>query len=109
MINDLIKNFCLIIFALIGPITLPAGGIQRALNESKLPNNSKEIILNSNCLLYTHPNNSAKKLSILEPGVSLSLLRIWKVNEKDIWFRVELASNRIIDNPNKILRGWIKT
>ena len=32
MINSLLKNFCLIIFALIAPITLPAGGIQKKIN-----------------------------------------------------------------------------
>ncbi len=49
MINDFLKNFCLITFALIGPITLPAGGIQRNLNDYNALNNSKEIILSSNC------------------------------------------------------------
>ena len=32
MIKNLLKNFCLITFALVGPITLPAGGIQKSLN-----------------------------------------------------------------------------
>ena len=44
MINNLLKNFCLITFALIAPITLPAGGIQKSLNQNKLPSNTKEII-----------------------------------------------------------------
>jgi len=51
MINNLLKNFCLITFALIAPITLPAGGIQRSLNQHKLPNNTKEIILSSSTSL----------------------------------------------------------
>ena len=46
MINNVLKNFCLITFALIAPITLPAGGIQKSLNPDKFPHNSnKEIIL----------------------------------------------------------------
>ena len=60
--KNMIKNICLIGFALIGPITLPAGGIQRDLNEHNIFNNSKEIILNSNCSLYTFPKINAKKL-----------------------------------------------
>ena len=67
MINNLLKNFCLITFALIAPITLPAGGIQKSLNQNKFPNNSNEIRL-----------------------------------------RVELASNKLLDDPNKITKGWIK-
>ncbi len=108
MINDLLKNICLITFALIGPITLPAGGIQRNLNEYKFFKNSKEIILNSPCTLYAFPKNNAKKLVILDSGNSLSILRKWQEKERDIWLRVELLTNHLIDNPNKSKRGWIK-
>ena len=108
MIKNLIKNICLIGFALVGPVTLPAGGIQRSLNEYKILDSSKEIILHANCLLYTFPRTNAKKLMVLDSGSSLSILRKWVVNEKDIWVRVELATNRFIDNPNRTKRGWIK-
>ena len=104
----MIKNICLIGFALIGPITLPAGGIQRNLNEYKSLDNSKEIILNSNCSLYTFPKTNAKKLIVLNPGSTLSILRKWVVNDSDVWARVELATNRFIEDPNKTTKGWIK-
>ena len=106
--KHLIKNICLIGFALVGPITLPAGGIQRNLNEYKSLNNSKEIILNANCALYTFPKNNAKKLMVLKSGYSLSILRKYLVNERDIWARVELATNRFIEHPNRTTKGWIK-
>tara|TARA_B100000242_G_scaffold166144_1_gene118710 strand:+ start:70 stop:399 length:330 start_codon:yes stop_codon:yes gene_type:complete len=108
MINSLLKNFCLITFALIAPITLPAGGIQKSLNQNKFPNNTKEIILSSNTSLYTFPEVHAKELLLLDIGTSLTVLRNWRVGESEIWFRVELASNKILDNPNKIIKGWIK-
>ena len=108
MIENLIKNICLIGFALIGPITLPAGGIQRNLNEYKVLNSSKEIILNENCILYTFPKINAAKLIVLNSGSSLSILRKWLVNEKDTWARVELVTNRFMDSPNRTTRGWIK-
>ena len=57
MINNLLKNLCLITFALIAPVTLPAGGIQKSLTQNKLPINSKEIILGSNTYLYSFPKN----------------------------------------------------
>ena len=107
MIKNLLKNFCLITFALIGPITLPAGGIQKNLNEYKLLN-TKEIILSSNCSLYTFPNKDAKKLMVLNSGSSIFILRKWLANEKDIWMRVELATNHLIDDPKMIKRGWMK-
>ena len=108
MMNNLIKNFCLIIFALIGPITLPAGGIQKSLNQNKFINNTNEIILSSNTPLYSCPEIYSKELLVLDVGTTLSVLRNWKVSKNETWVRVELASNRYLDDPNKILTGWIK-
>ena len=108
MINNLLKNFCLITFALIAPITLPAGGIQKCLNQNKLPNNTKEIILSCNTSLYSFPERHSKELLVLDMGTTLSVLRNWKVSESEIWVRVELASNKLLDDPNKITKGWIK-
>ena len=108
MINNLLKNFCLITFALIAPITLPAGGIQKSLNQNKFLHNTDEIILSSNTSLYSCPEISAKKLSVLDVGTTLSVLRNWRVSKSETWVRVELASNKFLDDPNKILKGWIK-
>tara|TARA_B100001741_G_scaffold171748_1_gene141759 strand:- start:988 stop:1317 length:330 start_codon:yes stop_codon:yes gene_type:complete len=108
MINDLLKNTCLIVFALIGPITLPAGGIQKGLSQYKFPSNTKEIILSSNTSLYSFPEINATELLVLDIGTNLSILRDWKVSESEIWVRVQLASNKFLDNPNKISKGWIK-
>ena len=108
MINNVLKNFCLITFALIAPITLPAGGIQKSLNQNKFPNNTNEIILSSNTSLYSCPEIFAKELLVLDVGTTLSVLRNWKVTNNETWVRVELASNKFLDDPNKILKGWIK-
>ena len=108
MINNLLKNLCLITFALIAPITLPAGGIQKSLNQNKLLKNTNEIILSSNTSLYSSPEINAKELSVLDIGTTLSVLRNWKVSESAIWIRVELAYNKFLDDPNKITKGWIK-
>ena len=108
MINSLLKNFCLISFALIAPITLPAGGIQKKINHYNFDNNLKEIILISNTSLYSFPEANSRELLVLDMGTSLSILRNWIVSESEIWFRVELPSNKLLDNPNKITKGWIK-
>ena len=108
MINNLIKNFCLITFALIAPITLPAGGIQKSLNKNYFPDNTKEIILSSYTPLYSYPETHSKELLVLDVGTTLSVLRNWKVSDSEIWFRVELASNKFLDDPNKITKCWIK-
>ena len=108
MMNNLFKNICLVIFALIGPITLPAGGIQKSLNQYKLPKNTKEIILATETSLYSFPEKDSIKLMVLDSGSSITILRNWKLNEREIWLQVKLASNVFLDDPNKISKGWIK-
>ena len=108
MMNNLLKNFCLIVFALIGPVTLPAGGIQKSFSQNKFPCNSKEIILSSNTSLHSFPEINAKQLLVLDMGTTLSIIRKWKVRETETWVRVELATNKLLDDPNKITKGWIK-
>ena len=108
MINHVLKNFCLITFALIAPITLPAGGIQKSLNPNKFPKNTNEIILSSKTSLYSCPEIYARELLVLDTGTTLSVLRNWRVRKSETWVRVELASNKFLDNPNRVLKGWIK-
>ena len=108
MINNVLKNFCLITFALIAPITLPAGGIQKSLNQNKFPYSTNEILLCSNTSLYSCPEIYSKELLVLDVGTTLSVLRNWKVSQSETWVRVKLASNKFLDDPNKILKGWIK-
>ena len=108
MINNLLKNFCLITFALIAPITLPAGGIQKNLKQNNFPNNVNEIIVTSNTSLYSFPEIHAQELLVIDIGTTLSVLRNWKVSENDNWIRVEIASNKVLDHPNKVTKGWIK-
>ena len=108
MINNVLKNFCLITFALIAPITLPAGGIQKSINQNKFSFNTNEIILSSSTSLYSCPEIFAKELLVLDVGTTLSVLRNWKVSKSETWVRVELASNKFLDDPNRILKGWIK-
>ena len=108
MINNVLKNFCLITFALIAPITLPAGGIQKSLNQYSSSKNTNEIILNSNTSLFSFPKIYAKELLVLDAGTTLSVLRNWKVSKSETWVRVELGSNKFLDDPNKILKGWIR-
>ena len=108
MINNLLKNFCLITFALIAPVTLPAGGIQKSLNQDKFLHNTNEIILTSNTSLYSYPKTHAKELIVLDVGTTLSVLRNWRVSKGETWVRVELASNKFLDDPNKILKGWVR-
>ena len=64
--------------------------------------------MSSNTSLYSFPEINATELLVLDIGTNLSILRDWKVSESEIWVRVQLASNKFLDDPNKISKGWIK-
>ena len=108
MIKNYIKNICLISFALFAPIYLPAGGIQKNLNNISCFNKSKEIVLDANCAMYITPNLSSKKLRYLKTGSTLVILRHWITSTNDRWFRVQTTNNIFADNVNKPMRGWMK-
>ena len=108
MINNYIKNICLISFALFAPIYLPAGGIQRNLNNLSCFNKAKEIVLDSSRNIYIMPDLYSKKLRQLETGSTLIILRQWITSNNDSWIRVQASHNIFVDNSNKPMRGWIK-
>ena len=102
MINNLLKNLCLITFALIAPITLPAGGIQKNLK-----------------LLKFLKKKDDKKLTIeifwiLKPILFLKLfcINILSINPKVLPSKIlliELKSKiHIFIQPFKILLGSSK-
>jgi len=80
----------------------------KKINHYNFENNTKEIILISNTSLYSFPETNSKELLVLDMGTSLSILRNWIESESEIWVRVELPSNKLLDDPNKITKGWIK-
>ena len=108
MIKNYIKNICLISFALFAPIYLPAGGIQKNLNNLSCFNKAKEIILDSNCTIYITPDVYSKKLRNLKTGSTIVILRHWITSTNDRWFRVQTTNNIFVDNANKPMRGWMK-
>ena len=104
--NNCIKNICLIVFALVGPISLPAGGIQRSITD--LNYKSNEIIINSNKYIYFYPEKSSKKLSRISIGTSASILRYWIDSDDKRWIRVEFSKSIFNNNLCHPLKGWMK-
>ena len=107
MINNYIKNIFLIVFALIGPISLPAGGIQRSINVN-LNDKTNEIIINSNKYIYFYPEKNSKKLSPVAIGTSASILRYWIDSDDERWIRVEFSKSIFNNDFSQPLKGWMK-
>ena len=105
--NNCIKNICLIVFALVGPISLPAGGIQRSITDL-INDQSNEIIINSNKYIYFYPEKSSKKLSRISVGTSASILRYWIDSDDKRWIRVEFSQSIFNTNLCHPSKGWMK-
>ena len=84
------------------------GEYKKSLQQNKFFHNTNEIILTSNTSLYSCPKTHAKELLVLDVGTTLSVLRNWRLSKGETWVRVELANNKFLDDPNKILKGLIK-
>ena len=104
MIKFYIKNICLIGFALIGPIHLPAGGVQRMIYLE----NCQQIVLSSKCSIYCSPDIDSKKIGSFPVGSNLSILNSWIDSKEERWMRIKLNSSFIFKNLNQPNRGWIK-
>ena len=108
MIRNCIKNICLITFALMGPISLPAGGIQKNLNDHSLFESSEEITLNTELFIYCCPAMQSMKLRRINAGESVSVLKYWQVSDSETWIRVKVSDNFLTDNSKIASRGWLK-
>jgi len=108
MINNYIKNICLIAFALFAPIYLPAGGIQKNLNNLSCFNKAKEIVIDSNCTIYVMPDLYSQKLRHLKTGSTLLILRDWVTPNNVKWLRVQTSTTIFAENSRKPMRGWIR-
>ena len=104
MIKTYINNICLIGFALIGPIHLPAGGLQRIIYLE----NSQQIVISSKCSFYCSPDLEGKELGLIPVGSHLSILNDWINSKDERWIRIKLNSQFLVKNARKPNKGWIK-
>ncbi len=101
---------CLLGFALMAPITLPAGG---GLYQAKIPlqrqlrSNLSTLIAGDNNFLLSSPFEDAPSLRKLENGTPLTILRTWHYSQEKIWLYVEISSAQMFDRSSNARRGWI--
>ncbi len=97
-------SWCILAFALLFPIDLPAGG--SANQEADHFQLEKEnIYLASNeCLLRASPSLQGHPLRNIPLGTPLRLLRRWQSIDGKIWFQVQTSS---FDLLHSSIRGWV--
>ena len=99
---------CLLSFALIAPIALPAGGANKT--QLKLINRKEAYICvaGESCFLYPFPSESAESYKNLDLGTSLRVIRLWQNTDGSNWLQVQLSQNSFFNAPGlRPSRGWI--
>ncbi|WP_269621970.1 SH3 domain-containing protein [Prochlorococcus marinus] len=99
---------CLLIFALIAPIALPAGGGNRSKIEIIQSQRFEEIFFaNESCILFSDPSLISKPLREIQPGTPVKVVRVWVNESGQNWMHVKLATPDFIEIPSSVIRGWI--
>jgi len=101
---------CLLVFALLAPITLPAGGgvfHSKITLQRRLGSNLSPLIAGDNNFLLSSPFKDAPSLRKLENGTPLTILRTWHYSKEQMWLYVEISSSQIFDRSSNARRGWI--
>ena len=99
---------CLLSFALIAPIALPAGGANKT--QLKLINRKEAdiCVAGDSCFLYPFPSESAEPYNNVDLGTSLRIIRLWQNTDGSNWLQVQLSQNSFFNAPGLMpSRGWI--
>ena len=99
---------CLLSFALIAPIALPAGGANKT--QLKLINRKEAdiCVAGDSCFLYPFPSESAESYKNVDLGTSLRVIRLWQNTDGSNWLQVQLSQNSFFNAPGlRPRRGWI--
>ncbi|MFZ9850893.1 MAG: SH3 domain-containing protein [Vulcanococcus sp.] len=92
-------------FALIGPVSLPAGGADRRLPEVRRRQAGEPLLSGGVRSLQASPERQAPALTRLGADEPLRVLRSWHSPSGERWLQVEAASAPAALAPSR--RGWL--
>jgi hypothetical protein len=94
----------LLAFALIAPVTLPAGGCDRRHSALRRRVSDHEPLLSPlPSVLRSSPQRFAPALSAISEGEPMRVLREWLSPTGHRWVRIEVRSNDLLH----VRRGWL--
>ena len=95
------------LFALLVPVDLPAGGSIK--KESNIIQHQKSNLYyaNNECFLRSSPSLDGLCIRYIPIGTPLRLVRSWKSKDGKNWHQVQISSLEIFGNTVLPLRGWI--
>ena len=97
----------LLSFALLAPVSLPAGGISQSNLAIKRLNDRDSRFAGNKCYLRASPSLDSPSLRTLCAGTPIRVLRIWHAPDGGHWVQVKLISINFTGVIGSVTRGWV--
>ena len=94
-IKSLLGWSLLLAFALLAPVSLPAGGGNQTQGKIRRSDETMPIFAGENCQLKTSPSVDAPSLRVIQAGTPIRVLRIWQGPDGNNWLQVKIVSLEI--------------
>ncbi len=99
---------CLLSFALVAPIALPAGGATKTKIEFFNKKDPDICFAGDACVLYPFPSLAVESKNNINLGTTLRIIRHWKNLDGSHWLQVQVPNDTLFEAPClKLSRGWI--
>ena len=106
-IRSLIGWGLLLSFALLGPVSLPAGGGSLSRNFVRRSEESAPHFAGDLCELRVSPNADSTSLRVIPAGTPLRVLRSWHSSDGHYWLQVQVLSFHFDELLGSVTRGWV--
>jgi len=106
-IRSLLGWGLLLSFALLAPISLPAGGASQSTIAIRRSDGIGPILAGGNCNLRASPSVDAPSLRILQAGTPIRVLRIWSCPDGNHWVQIKILSFELVEVIDSPTRGWV--
>ena len=105
LISTFIVWTWLLAISLVVPTTLPAGGAQESIIQSRKNNVGSPIVALKDFNLLSSASKKSSVLTRVKTGTPVRVLKIWNTTESGDWLLVDIS----INNFNQLFhkRGWV--
>ena len=106
-ITSLIGWGLLLSFALLGPVSLPAGGVTLSRVSIRRYEKNTSYFAGDLCLLRVRPSVDSESLRLIPPGTPIRILRAWNDKHGENWLQIQITSFELLNVIGSPNRGWI--
>ena len=105
--NSALRWTCVLGIALFLPLALLARDRESLQPNVCFSDYSNPILISQDCSLQATPFVYASSLRTINVGTPLQVLRMWKSEDGQEWFHVQIVSNERMEFSSFVRRGWL--